>query len=73
MRGGQYPISRDPDNVIAGSCNRQCGGVINPKPPIYSMVITNTADSIAAAQIWTDEDFDPVLEDDGGLIFINNI
>lgn len=70
---GQYPVTRDPDKVIVGSCDRQCGGVIKPRPPVYSMVVTNTADSLAAAQIWTDEDFDPVLEEDNGFIFIDNL
>lgn len=72
MRNSCYPVERDPDKVIKGSCERQCGGVIKPGAPPYTVIVTNTADSLQAAQIWTEEDYEAVLQDDNSFVIIDN-
>lgn len=62
-----YPITRDPDEVIVGDCDRLEGGVKLPGSPVFTPLVLNEGDPL-----WRDDDLALVQEDNGDTILIDD-
>lgn len=67
MSSSDYPITRDPDDVIVGDCDRLQGGAKMPGAPIFTPAVQNESDLL-----WRDDDLTLIQEDDGDTILIDN-
>lgn len=62
----QRPIDSDPLGLYKAPCIGS-GGIIEPKPPVFTPVVANAED-----QIWRDDDYRPVQENTGEVFLIDN-
>ena len=64
------PVIRDEEGALSGGCERAAigVGVSGPSVPSITMRVQNPQ-----SLIWTDEDLQPVQEENGDLILLDNV
>lgn len=67
MKKCTLPLTRDPNGIIVGTCDRLEGGFKKPGAPSFTPAIKNESDLI-----WRDDDFRAVQEETSEVILIDN-
>lgn len=75
-RGSNYPLERDPNKIISGCCGPRDGlmrqGRANTMPA-FNLKVVNTPTGTIGDILWSDENYDVVVQDDNSFIAIDNI
>lgn len=75
-RGSNYPVEKDPNKIFGGVCGPRDGRMVQgtaESMPVFTLNVTNPVDGGVGDLLWTDEDFDVVVQDDDSFVYIDDI